>query len=197
MKKNKELYIIFLWAILIFVVTFIFIVPNIKKIKAIAQEVTETEKQLQVLQKSGQNKKEAEQNYDLIKKDISTLETIIPQRGQELSLITALEEMANQNNLQQKMNIYLSDDKSAKNPPGNIQTTDKNLLPFQLAIDGNLINFLNYLNDWEKLNYYLNITSIKINQSQTPVVNFLEAETPSTSATDNIHVVINGISYWQ
>lgn len=197
MKKNKELYLIFIWTVLIFVVIFVFIVSNIKKIKAIAQEVTETEKYLQALQSSGQSKKEAEENYRLIKKDIPTLATVILQRGQELSLITSLEEIANQNNLQQKMNIYLSDSKTTNTLPKENQTIDNNSFPFQLTIDGNLINFLNYLNDLEKLNYYLNITSIKINQSQNPLGGFLEVEITSLSSTDNVHIVLNGISYWQ
>lgn len=197
MKKNKELYLIVIWIILIFAVVLIFVIPNMKKIKALTNEVTETEKQLQGLQNSGQSKKEAEENFRLIKKDLATIEAIIPKRGQELSLITTLEEIANQNNLQQKMNIYLTDSKTAKAPAGNAPAADKNSLPFQLTIDGKLINFLNYLNDLEKLKYYLNITSIKINQSQTPTAGFFETETPIISSTDNIHLVINGISYWQ
>ncbi len=189
LKQKKEIYLLIIWVILILVVLFVFFLPNLKKMKTISENVKESEKKLEAMQKSGQSKEEAEVNYRLIKENISKIDGIIPKRGEELPFITALEEIASKNHLEQKMNIFISKDN--KPVTGEIIT-----LPFQLTLDGNFYNFFNYLNDLELSEYYLNIQKIQINQSLAPTKTLLEEENILTDA-NNVHLILDGISYWQ
>lgn len=188
MRKNKEIYLIFFWIILIIVIVTVFIFPNLNNIKAISKKNNETKSQLEAMQKSNQSKEETEKNYHLIKNDLSTIEAVIPKRGEELSFITVLEEIANKNQLTQKINIIL-----AKNEQTN--SVDQEILPFQITLDGNFYNFLNYLVDLELSQYYLNIEKVQINQSQLPIKTFIEGE-PLINPNE-VHVILTGNSYWQ
>lgn len=191
MKKNKEIYIIFLWLALILVTFFVFILPNFNKITTIAAQVAKTKAYLEDLQKTGQDKKEALKNYQMIKENINTLDSIIPKHGEELTFITTLEEIANKNQLAQTMNIFLNEKTGVEARAGT-----NNKLPFQLTLDGHLDNFFNYLNDLEKINYYLNIDKVQISQSSGGPTS-IPFEEFKLMAGNNIHAVLTGFTYWQ
>jgi len=187
MKKNKELYLIFFWAALIIIVIIIFIIPNVIMISDSAKNIKETLAKLENLEKTSQNKEEVQKNYQIIKDNYAVLDQLIPKKGEELNFITTLEEIANDNNVQQKMNLLLAEAGQNKNTPANI-------LPFQLTLDGNLYNILNYLNDLESNEFYLNINKIEINQNASP--SQIDQEQPLI-LTNNIHLVLTGNSNWQ
>lgn len=193
MKKRKEIYFIISWVLLTIMVLLVFILPNMKKLTAVAEKVKVKENKLEAMQKSGQNKKETEANYKLIKENISQIEGIIPKRGDELSFITALEEISTKNHLTQKMNIFISDE--TKTGTQQLTTAEITALPFQLTLDGNFYSFLTYLTDLEASNYYLNIEKIQISQSQKITNIFFEEEL--TPLETDVHIILNGISYWQ
>lgn len=194
MKKNKEIILIISWVLLTIAILFIFILPNMRKMISISERIQENKKRYEQMKQSGQNKKEAEANYQLIKENISTIDGILLKSGEELAFITTLEEIASINNLEQKMNIFISD--KNKSDTSQTKTGETISLPFQLTLDGNFYSFFSYLIDLEESNYYLNIQKIQFTQSQSPVKNNFEEENISPG-DNNIHVILDGVSYWQ
>lgn len=192
MKKDKEIIYIVILLIVTLAVVFIFIIPNMKKISLIAKEVTASENRLEELQKSGQNKTEALKNYSLIKENLPTLNTLIPKQGEELSFITDLEEMASQNNLIQEINITINEEAQTE----AVSPVKENIsLPFQLILDGNFYNVLNFLRDLEMSKYYLNIEAVHMSQKVSGYKTYFEGEMLPDTPND-VHVILTGISYW-
>jgi hypothetical protein len=198
MKKNKDLFYIIFLVILIVVTVILFIIPNTKKLSLITDEVMKNQSRLEQLQKSGHNKMEALNNYYSVKEGLPNLKDITPKRGEELAFITNLENFAEQNNLNQEINIYLEnneDNQQGLSLAGPGDKIEKKSLPFQLILDGSYYNILSFLRDLELSEYYLNIEKIQITQSNLTFKSFFTEE--MINSQNNIRASINGISYWQ
>ncbi|MCG2691067.1 hypothetical protein L6249_03335, partial [Candidatus Parcubacteria bacterium] len=120
--------------------------------------------------------------------DVEKLDRVFINQNQELAFITALEETANKNNINQNINLDLSS--GAKN-----NKYDK--IPLKLTTQGNFINQFNYLRDLERLNYYLNIKSLDLSagggaSAYPPLDKIIDYGSGA-----NIKMVILADTYWK
>ena len=112
------------------------------------------------------------QNATKLRRTVKELETIKTQaktyggamivRGEELDIITELESLAQQHQLDQTLNAAFSDAKSA--------APNKPALPeyyeFAFLINGSFSKEIDYLNALEKLPYYIIVNNIKFENRQ-------------------------------
>lgn len=95
------------------------------------------------------------ENFNKIKEELPSLETTVIHAGDELSLVTALEEAASKNNISQKINLSPREEKKKFGDRINIT----------LNVDGTFQNFLRYLNDIEKMEILLIVDNLSVTQA--------------------------------
>lgn len=105
------------------------------------------------------------QSWELIK------QTALP-RGQELTLITSLENMAEKNNITQRLRL----DESKAVPNNNWRQSE-----MFLELESSFANIIMYLKQLESLPYLITFKTIRLNQS----------------GTNNVHVILGGQILWQ
>jgi Tfp pilus assembly protein PilO len=125
--------------------------------KAIAQNIENQRVDLEIKYIRGQSLKKLTKNIRTIEPQMDKLGSIFIKEGEELNFITTLENLANANNIDQKINLEI--DK---------KTIIKGLkkIPVKISSSGSFKNILNYLSGLEKLDYYINIGSISLSSSQ-------------------------------
>ena len=84
-----------------------------------------------------------------IKKSMEDLSSRVIRSGDELTLITALEELANKNGVVQKIEYSAS-------------ALKKNTLGINISLEGPYENLLRYLNDFERSRYFLHISNFQL-----------------------------------
>ncbi len=139
-------------------VIFIFIIqPTIIDIKAFNDRIQMERVALENKYASRRNIKNIIADLKYASNGITPLEEkIVVKKGQEVSFVSSLEKIAEKNNLAQKIKIVPA-------PDGNAKT--KNLAVEQnisIALSGNYIDVLRYMNDIEKSIVYIIINSIGI-----------------------------------
>lgn len=95
------------------------------------------------------------ENFNKIREELPGLETTIIHAGDELSLVTALEEAASKNNISQKINLSPREDKKTFGDRINIT----------LNVDGQFQDFIHYLNDIERMKILLIIDNLSLSQA--------------------------------
>ena len=181
-KKLIAISVIFIAAI--FGIIYLIIIPTINGINQIK---TKVEKQLTEAEKKyikGQSLKELKENLEKINPELKMLNKSFVIKGQELSFITALEELACKNNVQQKINI------SAFKNLDDSKTFQK--IPLNLSAQGNFSNLMNYLIDLESLSYYVNINTLELPLSSAKSF----AANRGMDQPSGINIAISADTYW-
>ena len=174
MDINKKLSITIGSSMLITAILGIFIIyPAIKEIWNISQQIYNQRVMLEKKYQKGQSIRKALLEFEKLKEEIPKLSSIFIRENKELEFITTLEEVATKNKTEQKINLKLIDK--------NIDRKGKNV-PLELYLVNNFTNFMTYLLDVEKLNYYINFDSISITRSKIAGIN---------------DVLLKGNTYWQ
>lgn len=170
--KNKIQLLTVLIISIIFIIIGAILIPAILEIKKLKQTIEEAKQQI-------------ESDYQktmLLRKSISELEKIGKEtekfkqsniiKGDELTLITTLEKIAEQNNIFQELKVNLVEKAI---PTGKNNDTDEKiifkphyLLSFQNK--GNYLDLLNYLQDIEKMPYYLIIDEMSFSKSEEKLI---------------------------
>lgn len=143
------------FAIAAFIVCLIIfvIIPNISDIKKIGENIMQRRIDVENKYRKGQKLKKMAENLKIIEPQIEKLNQIFISQNDALKLATSLEEMAEKNNIKQKINLLTAQ----KTPFNNYQK-----MPLQIYIEGNFIDELNYILNLENLNYFLNIKILEI-----------------------------------
>lgn len=138
-----------------------------------------------------ENKITRERNMNSLNEKLRTIEPeltkinqIFINQNREIEFITALENLAENNKIEQKININLDNREKG-------EIFDK--VAINLESSGSFQNILNYLSALESLNYYLIIESISF-QSNKNLDNIAKSTEPSKG---NISVTLNGYCYWK
>jgi Tfp pilus assembly protein PilO len=162
------------------------IIPSINEIKKIETEINNQRIDLEQRYIKGQSLRQLTENLKKIEPQISVLDEIFILQDRELEFITSLEELATRNNVEQTINLDLSQDKKES----GYQT-----LPLQLTAQGNYLDLMNYLINLESLNYYININSISLSSSGSaklsPIINTPEIQPVSV----NVNMIIQANTY--
>ena len=151
-KKKIAIYITGV-AVLAGAIVAAIILPTIKDIKAINNQVLTEKIDLEKKYLRGQLLKKTIENFERIKPQEEKLEKIYIEPGQELGFVTTLENIASRHQLAQ--DISLTDAKSGA-------TATYEPLALRITTNGPLLASLGYLRDLERLPVYFNIHEISI-----------------------------------
>lgn len=171
--------------ILLVVVILLVIKPTSKEIKEISSEIHTQREELEKLYLRGQFLKPAKEQYEKAVLQLPNLSKIFVAPGEELQIITALEQAAAKNNLNQEINLKEVEIKEDEQPE-NYQAT-----PITLKVIGNYQNFISYLTDLESLDYYININDFRIFTSGGGSFVMVGKQ----PANDSVSVLMNGNIY--
>lgn len=152
--RKKILILISIVAAMICLIIYFVILPTVQDIMRISNAVTLERVDLEKKYLRGQFLKNIIENFEKIKPQEDKLVSIFIVRNEELKFITALEEIASQYDISQKLRLQPLDQISSKKVFYS--------LPMGATIQGSYIETLKYLKDLEQLNYYINFSSIKI-----------------------------------
>jgi len=147
-------------------------------IQAKDQEIKNYLQDLERKSRGSQNLKEALEQVRHTKITMSDYEKYIFRAGNELNLITDLENLAIKNKVVQKIES------------SNLDNISNNIITLTLRLNGTYSNILNYLADLENYNYFLQIYSLDLN----PLYDLKDPENSANSQTDlrlNIKLYVN------
>lgn len=154
-------------AVISIVIAGIIIVPAIKQILSLQTSITETQKFLEQQYEKTQRMRRSVHSLDSIILQTEKFQNTTIKEGDELRVITELEKLASNNNIEQNLRVEKIDPKETKGLPTE---TEKNLPPilkktpyytFSFSNVGSFENHIKYLKELEKLPYYLNISSLQ------------------------------------
>jgi hypothetical protein len=144
--------------------------PSIKDIRSLNEVIENQQVELERLYIKGRSIKQTLEEYREVKPTVATLDNIYVKRGDELKLITTLEQVAHDQGVEQ--------DLTQASPTDNRQG---NTLQLQLHVVGSLPKLIKYLAALEALDYYLNVNLLRLNVNQTTAVS-QTAGSPQLSA---------------
>ncbi len=138
------------------------------------KEIKDYLHELERKSRGSQNLKEALERVRNTKITMSDYSRFIFHGGNELTLITDLENIAIKNKVTQKIES------------SNLDNITDNMLTLGLRISGTYSHALNYLMDLENYNYFLQIKTLDFN----PVYNLKDPNNAANSAVD-LHLTLN------
>jgi hypothetical protein len=141
--------------------------PSIKDIRSLNEVIENQQVELERLYIKGRSIKQTLEEYREVKPTVATLDNIYVKRGDELKLITTLEQVAHDQGVEQ--------DLTQASPTDNRQG---NTLQLQLHVVGSLPKLIKYL---AALEDYLNVNLLRLNVNQTTAVS-QTAGSPQLSA---------------
>src|SRR3989338_8134552 len=128
--------------VLVGVMVGLIIWPTRNRMKELHVAINEQRVELDKIYQQGKSLKIALQQYQQVKPKISILSSVYVKPGGELDIITAMENIADQQNVQQEI-------KTSASPDQNTKT-----LPLQLQTTGSFNNIVSYLTALEAMDYY-------------------------------------------
>lgn len=155
------------------------ITPTQKKIKNLKNEILIQKINFEKNLEEVRNSNKINEQFSKITPDLEKLENTSINKNNKLEFITTIENIAHKNNLIQKIDLT---------PAGNIKIFEKTKL--SLTLSGEYMNFIKYLSDINKLDYYINIQSIEISKISSP-------KTMEQQKESNLHIKINADTYWR
>jgi Tfp pilus assembly protein PilO len=137
---------------------YFFILPQVQKIKETKNEIESRRFDLERKYIQGQNLKELSENIKTVQEKIPELEKIYIKKEDSLEFITTMENIAEKNGINQKLELNPADE--TKIEKGQyIEST------LRISLSGHYLNVLSYLKDIETLRYCINIENLEINSS--------------------------------
>ena len=187
-----------LGGVIITAVIIIFVIlPTIKDIKKINQDIYKERVNLEKLYLRGQSLKKSREDYEKIKEEIKILNDVFYHQGEELKFITSLEQIANQHNIKQVINIK-EVKKENEEPEANYAA-----MRIELQLTGTFPNIISYLDKVQNMDSYFNIDYLKLYTSTSgqfrEVTNFGSESKNYTksSVSQNISAALSGLTYWK
>ena len=151
----------------------IIIVPTIKQILSLKNSITDTQKFLEEQYDKTQRMRRSVHSLDEIIAQTEKFQNIAIQEGEELKVITELERLATNNDIEQSLRVQKIDPKEIKGLPSE---EEKKLPPilkkapyytFSFSNTGDFKDHIAYLKELEKLPYYLNINALQFEKKGT------------------------------
>ncbi len=195
--NHKYLFIFLSLAIACLIIIILVILPTINKIKNNNITLAREKKQISNLLRQGQNVAENRKNFRKIKANLDELNNLWLRTGNELKFITDLEKIAKQNKLKQNINF--------NNKQVNTKNKNKTkIIPIDITIKGQLADIMNYINQLEILDYYINFTQINFAKEAEKLKNYSnQIKIGENSSVDipqhksDLKVKLNGLTYWK
>ncbi|MEA1963472.1 MAG: type 4a pilus biogenesis protein PilO [Patescibacteria group bacterium] len=168
--------------ILFFLIIYFFTFPLIKKIKTQKENIIAKKIELEDKMSKDKNISGLNEQIKKIEPELLELDKIFININRELDFITLLESVANNNNIEQRLNIV----------PGQTKKDDDIYQTQPLIIDANgeFKNIIQYIADLEALTYYITINSINIGQMS-------KLGKDNENQNNFVKATINGLTYWK
>ncbi|MBU0546253.1 type 4a pilus biogenesis protein PilO [Patescibacteria group bacterium] len=177
-KANKNtLAAIILFASTTAIIVAVIIIPILSDIRSLNKETDKTLAYLEQRSQNVQNLRVSLQQAEKIQQEVAEYEKTIFKQGDELSLITLLEDIAQKNDIILKIENSNIDDKKIY----------KYLL-VSFTINGAYRDILNYVNDLENQRYFININNINVAATADRTAN---ASPGGAVANINISLYVN------
>ncbi len=130
------------------VVSYFVLLPTIRHINATSTQIEAQKEYLDRQLQKGITLKEVQSSYDAIQPLYEQLRTISLHEGEELDFITELEQLADTHHIDLTLNLTIPNDTAP--------TSDKiHKVLITAQVEGDYENILTYLQEMERLNYYL------------------------------------------
>ncbi len=190
--KNKNLNVILSLSLALLTITWLTVLPQRKELHELAKKISTEKNELTQLNEQGKNIKELRNQLEKYKKDSVKLENIFLYQNNEIEFITTLEKVASKNGVEQTINLS-----EPKNSDNNLLISELNLVVF-----GKFDQIIDYLEDLESLDYYLNPLQINLinNKKNNTVNNIPTLNTGANNSEKNqnqLRVELNSRVYWQ
>lgn len=153
--------------------------------------------QMNQLLLQGQGVNQNKNNLAIVEGQLAALESAYLKIGGELDFITDLEKIADKNGIEQKIDFNNNEAKEANGARA---------IPIGLQISGNLKAIMSYINDLEKLDYYINIETVWLSAGNNDFAGVRasaknyeqpnDGEEPVAAAT-TVSAKLNGLTYWK
>jgi len=164
LKQKLLIYILAIFVVVVIVGGFI-ITPTVIKILSLRNDINNIEGEMESRYKKIQSLKLSVQKLPIIKSETNKFSEITIKPGEELNVITELEKIAIENNIEQNTDLVFVDTK--KDKPTNATTKKDNTekpLPqyykFSFLNNGYFADHIKYLQALEKLPYYMVIDKL-------------------------------------
>lgn len=171
-EKKIKIYLLIITGLVLLTIFFL-IRPNLLEIKKLSQRIENEQKTLEELRLKGQTLSKAKKELKEIEGKIPLVEKAFLLEGRELEFITSLEEISRRNNISQDINLGTKQE--FKN--------GYKVMPVNLSLRGDFVNFIKYLLEIEKLDFYFNIDSLNI--------------TTLPGEKNEINISLAAKTYWQ
>lgn len=169
--------------ILLFLSGFL-VIPSVKEIIRIKHDIDWQRQDLEDKYAKGQNLKSLSKNLKLISPKAKSLDQAFLRKGHEVEFITALENIAAENNI--KMTIGLGENKKSADKKYEVST---------ITIDGSgrYADLVDFLYDIEAAQFYVNIDNIEESSGSGTLIN-----DDSRGHTENsINLKITARTFWK
>jgi len=177
LQKKLIFFIISILSLVILITIFI-IYPAVKQILTLQKSVANTESYLEEQYTKTQYMRRSIRELDQITQSVKKFKNAGIRKGDELTLITQLEQLAEINHLNQNLDIAegkIKNDKPEEEKQPNNQTT-KPFYSLTFVNSGTFFDHYNFFKSLEELPYYLIIKSIQFEKpaknttTSTPVI---------------------------
>ncbi len=167
-------------------IIFTFIVyPSLTAMKEMSKETYLIRKDLEIKYERGQRIRKTTDDLRKIEPEISHLSAVYIKEGEELNFINLLEQLAQQNYLEQKINWNFKKEEVG---------TKIIAVPIEINLQGDFINVLKYLSALEQTDYYINFYDFTFGPTTSAKNSSLE----ETSLTPGgaVQAILKGKVYW-
>lgn len=135
------------------------IYPQYREIEKINQEISTIRTALEKKYETAKQMHKSQINLTAAKKISAELQSLFVKKGEEIKIVTALERLAEQLSLEQKLSL---------SPAANKLNDDLSDLDLQIAVTGNFQNLMKYLESLEKNDYLFAITDVNLSSKNGP-----------------------------
>jgi len=158
LKPKQKIYVIVLtFIIFIVLMTYLIIIPSLKKIKKTRVDILNQKIELKQSMDQSKNLNQLKEKINNIEPELKKLDKIFINKNRELDFITSLEAIAEQYNIEQNINLN----------PGKNEEKGYKSSPITINLEGNYLDILQYLRTIESSQYYININSINLGLSSS------------------------------
>lgn len=157
-------------AITILIITGLIVWPSIKIIYGLKQDITKIENDMEQRYLNSLKLKRTMRELEEIKSQVAKYQQATIKKGEELKVITALENLANAYQIEQNLNAALGE--------------KEKFYKFSLLNNGTFSNHVKYLQALETLPYYMIIKDVKFEKRQSQI-----------GTTPTITLIFNGLVY--
>lgn len=186
--------------VIIILLLLLLVVPMRRDILTLNENTSDARVDLEKQYLNGQLLRKTQDQFESVKPRLSQLEATTLKKGQELYLITTLEELAANHGLIQKLSM------NDLQFPEDSESTDVVPLSVRVELTGDYEQVLNFLLETEQLDFYINWNSVNIKSLASPgasrqiraLPGLAPAGTPQPDGFEaSVRVMLSGETYWR